>query len=160
MEETLEALFLYGHYEVSADAKNRMLIPADVRRRINPETHGKDYFLTVGVNGVPWLYPDKYYEYLATQVKPDIVPGMEATEFDRMNFGLAQLVELDAQGRILIPVRSLTWTGLEQKKKFYLVGVRDHLELWDVAEWENERKALLARNAEIVARARQARQAP
>lgn len=135
-----------------------MLIPVEIRRRINPESHGASFFFVVGQNGKPWLYPDKYYEFLAMQVKPDISPGAEMMEFDRMSFGLAQLVELDAQGRILIPVRDFAWAGLEAKKKFYLIGVRDHLELWDVAEWERERIVLQMRGPEIAARARQARQ--
>jgi len=41
-----------------------------------------------------------------------------------------------------------------------LVGVRDHLELWDRSEWEAERKRLEARRAELSLKARQARQQP
>jgi MraZ protein len=159
-KEPLEAPFFYGQYERSLDPKNRMLVPAEILRRIKPEVHGKDFFLIVGQNRRPWLYPDKFYEELVTNQKSEVAPGAEASDFDRMSLGLAQLVELDNQNRILIPVRSMVWAGLQQTKEFYLVGVRDHLELWERGDWENERKALMERGPEIVARARQARQAP
>src|SRR6185437_7133630 len=118
----------------------------------------KDFFLVVGHNRRPWLYPEKFYEELVNKTQSDLTPGPEMSDFDRMNLALAQLVELDSQGRILIPVRSMAWTGLQQTREFFLIGVRDHLELWDKTDWENERTALLERGPDIVARARQARQ--
>jgi MraZ protein len=154
----LDPLLLYGQFERDADSKSRILIPAEVRKRINPDVHGKNFFLIIGQNKRPWLYPDKYYEFLAGRMTPDIAPGAEATDFDRYSFSLAEPVELDGQGRILIPAKTLAWAGLENRKKFFLIGVRDHLELWDVADWESERRALLARGPEIVSRVRQTRQ--
>ncbi len=153
----MEAPFLYGQYEVSVDAKNRLLVPSDVRRRIKPEIHGKDFFLILGNNRRPWLYPDKFYEGLVTQQQTELAAGPEQTEYDRMSLALAQLVELDSNGRILIPVRSMTWMGLQQTKEFYLLGVRSHLELWDKADWEKERETMPARSPDIEAAVRQAR---
>ena len=156
---TLEPLLLYGQHPVKVDSKNRLGMPADVRQRIKAESHGKDFFLIVGHNRRPWLYPDKFYEALVNQTQSDLTPGTEMSDFDRMSLALAEWVELDAQGRVQIPVRSLNWTGIQPTQEFFLIGVRDHLELWDKTEWENERKALLERGPDIVARARQARQA-
>jgi MraZ protein len=156
----LENLFLFGHYPAAIDTKHRVLVPAPIRRRINPESHGKDFFLVIGENRRPWLFPNKFYEELAGSKRSELTPGPETAEFDRMNFGMAQFVELDAQGRILVPMHSLEWMGLEKAKEIYLVGVRDHIELWDKAEWENERNAMAARPREIWSRARQAQQNP
>ena len=129
----METLFLFGQYPVKVDSKNRCLIPAEIRRRIKPESHGKDFFLIVGYNRRPWLFPDKFYEELVSHQKSDLASGPDLSDFDRMNLSLAQWVELDGQGRLLIPVRSMDWTGLQQTKEFYLIGVRDHLELCDKA---------------------------
>jgi DNA-binding transcriptional regulator/RsmH inhibitor MraZ len=38
-----------------------------------------------------------------------------------------------------------------------MIGVRDHLELWNRAEWEARSEELLARSAEISLKAQQAR---
>jgi len=77
-----------------------------------------------------------------------------------MNFGLAHPVELDAQGRILVPTHSLEWMGLGDVKEIYLVCVRDHIEMWPKADWENQRNALTARTSEVWSRAREAQQNP
>jgi len=45
-------------------------------------------------------------------------------------------------------------------KDVTLVGVNDHLELWNRSDWEAEREALSRRRAEIALKARQARQQP
>lgn len=153
----MEPLFLFGQYPVKVDSKNRLLVPADIRRRIKPESHGKDFYLTVGYNRRPWLYPDKFYEELVSLQKPDLASGPDLSDFDRMSLSLAEWIELDGQNRLQIPVRSVEWTGLQQTKEFFLIGVRDHMELWDKAEWESERKTLLQRGPDIVARAKQAR---
>ena len=154
----MEPLLLYGQYEVALDPKNRLPIPACVRRQIKPESHGKDFFLVVGQNRRPWLFPSFFYGELVARQQSELMPSPEVSECDRMNLALAQLVELDPQGRILVPVRSMSWTGLQQSKELYLLGVRDHLELWDKTAWEHERVSLVEHGPEIVARARQARQ--
>jgi len=151
----VETPFLHGQYEVSVDSKNRMLIPAEIRRQIDAEQHGKDFFLVIGQNKRPWLYSDLYYRSLTQSFKPGLFPSAAEMEFFRYSLSCSQQVELDGQGRILIPVRSIAWMGLEQTKKFYLIGVFDHLEVWEVGDWENERKALRERGPEIFRSARQ-----
>jgi MraZ protein len=42
-------------------------------------------------------------------------------------------VELDRAGRILIPDRLVQFAGLEHE--VVLLGVRDHLEIWDAKRW-------------------------
>jgi len=152
----VDPLFLTGQHEATMDPKNRILVPAALRRFIRPESHGKDFFLIMGDGLRPWLYPDRFYANLAGSLGSDVAPGPASARFDRVMFGLAQFVELDAQGRILVPVGSLEWTGLQENKAVYLVGARDHIELWPKADWETERKALAAQRAEIVAAHRQA----
>ena len=148
-ETTLQPPVFYGQYDVAVDEKHRLLIPSEVRRRIDPEVQGSAFFMVVGTNLRPWLYTEKYYEFLAGQALPDIQPGAETSERDRINFAMAQLVELDKQGRILIPARSFDWTGMDKTKPITLLGVRDHLELWDRADWDAERQALLHRRSRV-----------
>ena len=149
----MESLLLHGHYEVALDSKNRIGIPVDVRRRIKPEIHGKDFFLTLGQNRRPWLYPDKLFEELVAGVKTELAPSREAAEFDRL-LGLAQFVEVDSQNRITIPTRFLGWLGMQETKEYFLVGARCRLELWK-ADWNHERESLAEHSQEIVERARQ-----
>ena len=119
--------------------------------------HGKDFYLLIGHNKRPWLYPNLYYEHLQAQTK--LIPslGIEQTDYDLMTLAMSEPVEMDGQA-VLIPARTFEWTGIQKEQPLALLGVRDHLELWDRNEWESYRKTLLDRSVEILQRARQARQ--
>ena len=149
---------LYGEYELTIDDKNRLLVPSEVRRSINPEADGEAFFLIVGVNRRPWLYPEKYYQELVSLTAPDITPGEDLLAFDQMNFAMASRLEWDKQGRILVPDKTLRRTGIG--KEVTMIGARDHLELWNRQDWEARFEALLDKSSEIALRAKQARQKP
>ena len=51
-----------------------------------------------------------------------------------MSFALSNKVELDTQGRLLINERLRKRAGLSSQ--ITLVGVRDHIEVWDSDNWE------------------------
>jgi MraZ protein len=154
----LRHLILYGEYELTVDDKNRMLVPAEVRRSIDPERDGEAFFMVVGVNRIPWLYPEKTYEAMIAQVPVELTPGEDSLAFDQMNFAMISRLDWDKAGRVLIPEKTLRRTGIQ--KEVTLIGVRDHLELWNRGDWEIRREALLARSSEIALRAKQARQHP
>ena len=64
-KKTVPHAILYGQYELTIDAKNRLLVPADIRRRLEPERDGTAFFIVTGDNGRLWLYPEKIYEAMA-----------------------------------------------------------------------------------------------
>jgi len=148
---------LIGEFELTLDEKNRLLTPAEVRRSI-PSEHGESFYLIMGINRVPWLYCERYYEELVMQVPTEMIPGEDMLAFDQMVFGMASKLAWDKQGRIVIPDRMVKRAGLG--KDVTLVGVKDHLELWPRAAWEARREELEKRALEVFARARQARQGP
>jgi MraZ protein len=149
---------LYGEYELTIDDKNRLFIPADIRKAIHPDEHGEAFFLIGGINRVPWLYPEKYYEALVSQVTPEMTPGEDLLKFDHVNFALANRLPWDKQGRLGIPDKTLRRAGIT--REVTLIGARDHLELWNRADWDPYRENLVARFSEIALRAKQARQKP
>lgn len=146
---------LIGEYELTLDDKKRLLVPAEVRRAI-PAEYGEAFYLVLGTNRVPWLWPARFYEDLVMQVPSDMIPGDDTLAFDQLLFGMASKIECDKQGRVLIADRILKRGGIE--KDVTLVGVRDHLELWGRNAWEARRNELEARAPEIYSRARLARQ--
>jgi len=148
---------LFGEFDLSVDEKGRLSIPSEIRKAIVPERDGEAFFLVVGVNQVPWLYPERYYEWLVTQALSDVTPNEDVLAYDQMNFALASKFEWDKQGRILIPEKTLRRTGLS--REVTMIGVKDHLELWNRPQWEARREQLLARSSEIALKAKQARQA-
>jgi MraZ protein len=69
---------------------------------------------------------------------------------------MAGRIEWDKQGRVLFPDKFLKRSGVG--KDVTLLGVRDHLELWSRTDWEAEREALAARQAEVALKRRMGRQ--
>jgi len=80
------------------------------------------------------LYPEKYFEQIALAMEPRTTAPDEAVAFERMSFALASKIELDRQGRLLLNEKLRTRARL--KDKITLVGVRDHIELWNSESWE------------------------
>ena len=148
---------LYGEHDLLIDEKNRVSIPSEIRKSLDPERDGDKFFLVIGVNQRLWLYPDRAYETLVSKLASEMSPGDDMLDFDQMNFSMADRQKWDEQGRMPIPPKIVRRAGLG--KEVTLIGVRDHLELWDRAEWEAHSQELITRRAEIAKRAKQARQA-
>lgn len=138
---------LFGQFDLTVDEKNRLLIPAEVRRSIPPEM-GEALFMSIGRNRVPWFWPEKYYEHLASKIPSGMTPGEDQLAFDQLFFALANKLTWDKQGRIVMPDKTLKRASIG--KEVTLVGVRDHLELWNRAAWEAHREDLERRASEIV----------
>lgn len=156
MEQTpIRHAILFGEYELTIDDKNRMLVPAEIRKALIPERDGDAFFMVVGRNQVPWLYPARFYELLVSQAPAELTPEEDLLAFDQMNFALAARLEWDKQGRVLIPDKTLRRTGLDREVS--LIGVRDHLELWSRPAWEARREELIRRSGDIAVQAKRAR---
>lgn len=133
------AVFI-GEYELTIDEKNRLLVPADVRRDMDPQRDGEGFYLVIGSNRRPWLYGERYYldltarEEAQLSPKAELEPDKETLASWQKTFALANKLSWDKQGRILLPDLTLrrTTTGREVT----LIGVRNHLELWNRKDWE------------------------
>jgi MraZ protein len=127
-------LLLTGEYEHIVDEKNRVLISNKLRSQIDADEHGSNFYLVLGANGILCLYPEKYFEQIALAAAPQNTAPDESVAFERISFALAGKVELDRQGRLLLNERLRKRAGL--KDRVTLVGVRDHIELWNSKDWE------------------------
>jgi len=67
-------------------------------------------------------------------VAPGATAPDEAVAFERISFAMSSRIELDNQGRLLLNERLRKRAGL--KEDITLVGVRDHIELWNTQDWE------------------------
>jgi len=127
-------LLLTGEYEHNIDDKGRLFISNKLRSQIDAAEHGSNFYLVLGANGILCLYPEKYFEQIALAVAPGTDAPDEAVAFERLSFALASKVELDRQGRLLLSEKLRRRAGL--RGALTLVGVRDHVELWNTDSWE------------------------
>ena len=146
-------LLLTGEYQHVVDDKGRVLVSNKLRSQIDADEHGSNFYLVFGANGVLCLYPEKYFEHLALAVAPDTAAPDEAVAFERMGFALTSKVELDAQGRLLLNERLRKRAGLNDQ--ITLIGVRDHIELWNSENWEQYLSDHMAQYQKQMSQARQ-----
>ncbi len=146
-------LLLTGEYQHVIDGKNRVLISNKLRNQIDADAHGSNFYLVLGANGILCLYPERYFEQMVLSVAPQTAAPDEAVAFERMSFALAGKIELDAQGRLLLSDKLRKRAGL--KDQITLVGVRDHIELWNNEDWEQYLSDNMAQYQKQMSQARQ-----
>lgn len=123
-------MLLTGTYPRTLDEKKRVALPKRIREQLGaPET----LFLTPGPDQCLWLYTQAGLEQLAAKLDETPATDAEARVFRRLYFAQTQDVDVDASGRILMPERLMQFAGLEHE--VVLIGVFDHLELWDAERW-------------------------
>ena len=130
----ITSLDLTGEYEHTVDDKGRLFISNKLRSQIDVEEHGSSFFISPGPNGIYCLYPEKYFQQIVLVGASGMDAPNEAVAFERIGFGLASKVELDRQGRLLLPEKFRRRAKLGHN--LTLVGTRDHIELWNTDDWE------------------------
>jgi MraZ protein len=140
-----------GEHQLTIDDKNRMLVPSEIRKSMDPKRDGEGFYLVIGQNRKPWLYAERYYEELlereANDLRPEaeIRPDQRTLETWQATFALASKVSWDKQGRILLPEITLKRTNTD--REITLIGVRNHLELWNRSDWDVRFNELLQMGA-------------
>lgn len=92
-------------------------------------------YLLRGFDGCLSIYQENSFnEYVETL---NTLPFTQKTTRDMQRLGLSSVVELeiDKQGRIQIPSQTITEFGIS--KSVVVVGVVNHLEIWNKETWEN-----------------------
>jgi MraZ protein len=147
-------LLLTGEYQHVIDDKNRVLVSNKLRSQIDVDEHGSSFYLVLGANGILCIYPERCFERIVEAVAPATSAADEAVSFERMSFALASKVQLDTQGRLLINERLRSRAGLTNQ--ITLVGVRDHIEVWNSDSWEQYIEDHMAQYQTQMAQARKA----
>jgi MraZ protein len=124
-------MLLTGTYPRTLDDKKRLGLPKRVREQLGePET----LFVTPGPDQCLWLYTQGGLEQLAAKLDQSPATDAEARVFRRLYFAQTEAVDVDRTGRILVSDRLMQFGGLTHD--VVLIGVRDHLELWDAGRWQ------------------------
>lgn len=123
-------MLLTGSYERALDDKLRFTLPKALRQ---PRVDDEVLYLTPGTDGSLTLYPESTFQDLARRLAVVSPTKRETRSFSRLFFSQAQRCDLDRQGRIRVPVELAQLAGLD--KDITLIGVRDHIEVWDTVRW-------------------------
>ncbi len=127
-------MLLTGSFHRLLDEKLRFAIPKPLRDAIGHPDESVLY-LAPGTDGSLALYPKDSFAKLAGRLEQGTSDGREVVAFSRLFYAQVQRVELDRQGRLRLPIELAELAGL--RKEIVLLGVRDHLEIWNREIWEN-----------------------
>src|SRR5262245_6727720 len=105
---------------------------------MDPKIHGNAFYLAPGGNQHLWLWPAKTFERMARAFEGSLLESEEVMEFEETFYTDSEYVEMDSAGRIRIPEAMLAEVGLGQT--VMIVGVKDHMELRDPAEFKASRE--------------------
>ena len=113
---------LIGEYEHSVDAKGRMNFPARLR-----EDLGESFILTKGLDNCLFAYSIEEWKQLEEKIKA--LPMSKSRTLQRFFFAGAIQVQVDKQGRILVPSNLREYAGIQ--KEVVVVGASVRAEIWD-----------------------------
>lgn len=138
-------------YERTIDAKHRLAIPAEIRSHWSFEEDGAAWYALPWVReGVIRLYTERYFKDRAAGYFRSLTPGADEAKLNRVLFGNAARLEVDASGRIPLPERLISLVGIG--KEVALVGSGDWLEIQNRTAWEGSVKSDLEELADLLAR--------
>ena len=115
---------LLGTHSYQLDPKGRVSLPSRFR-----EAFADGAVLTLGQDGCLFCFPRAEWEMRAAEVRNLPLSDAGGRAYARMFFGKAEAVELDSQGRLLIPQRLRSEVGIA--KEAVVLGVFDRMEVWD-----------------------------
>ena len=122
-----------GEYNHTIDAKGRLIVPAKFREEL-----GEAFVITNGNDGCLNIYTEEAWETFLGKLK--LLPNNRDTRSIVRKFvSQANRVEVDKQGRILIPTVLRDYAELD--KDVVLAGAIDKIEVWDKSRWDAETDA-------------------
>jgi MraZ protein len=119
---------LLGEFQHNLDTKGRMAIPAKFRDKL---TAGA--IITRGIDNCLFVFANPEWEILAAKLIALPLAQANSRAFVRLMLAGATDVEVDNQGRILVPDYLRKYAGL--KKEVVVAGLYNRIELWDKATW-------------------------
>lgn len=117
-----------GEYQHAIDNKNRMIVPSKFREGL-----GNKFVLTKGLDGCLYAYTIDEWESFQDKLKKLPLTNKEARAFVRFMFSGANEIDLDKQGRALIPQNLLEYACIE--KDIVSIGVATRIEIWSREKW-------------------------
>ena len=124
-----------GEYFHSLDEKGRVVMPSGFRRRLEDGC-----VVAKGQDGQLLLFPTSEFEARAAEVR-ERPQNRSGRRFARTVFSGADLQTLDKSGRVLVKPDLRKFAVLGVSTEVAVIGVFDHVELWNKEQYLADRDA-------------------
>ncbi len=118
-----------SEFNHTLDTKGRLIIPSRYR-----EILGDKFVVTKGLDGCLFVYDNAEWNAFEEKLRALPISKKDNRMFARHFLAGAAEVEVDKQGRILIPGKLREFADIS--KEVTLVGVAGHIEIWNRQRWE------------------------
>lgn len=133
---------LLGEFKHNLDTKGRVALPAKFRNKL-----GAGAIITRGLDHCLFVFAHKEWEALAQKLMALPLAQANSRAFSRLMLAGASDVEIDKQGRILVPDYLREYAGL--KKETVITGLYNRIEIWDKEEWQKYKQKTETESDEI-----------
>ncbi|MFC1687431.1 division/cell wall cluster transcriptional repressor MraZ [Patescibacteria group bacterium] len=131
-----------GEYHHSLDAKGRLAVPKKFRSSLQ-----KGAVVTRGLDNCLFVYTASEWKQLADKIAKLPIAKANTRAFARMMLAGAMPLEIDRQGRVMLPDYLRKYASL--KKQIIVTGLYNRLELWDKVKWERYRTGTETKSTDI-----------
>lgn len=142
MSSTYFFSMFIGEYSHNLDEKGRLAVPKKFRADLS-----RGAVVTRGLDNCLFLYTKKEWQTLAEKLASLPFAQSNTRAFARLMLAGAMDVQVDKQGRVILPEYLRTFAGL--KKNVIVAGLYNRLELWDQKKWEDYTKKTEAESNSI-----------
>jgi MraZ protein len=119
----------HGEYQHRIDPQGRVAIPARYR-----DAFKGGIYLTRGFDQCVWAFPPSEWKAYSAEYAAMSPNSRVARVLRRRVFGSTFDLEVDRQGRVVLPHPLRQFAGLQEE--VVIVGAGTWLELWDRAQWD------------------------
>jgi MraZ protein len=131
-----------GEYNHNLDNKGRLAVPVKFRNDLK-----KGAVVTKGLDGCLFLYTMSEWKILAEKLSKLPISQSNTRAFARLMLAGAMDVQVDKQGRVVLPDYLRKYAAL--KKKIIISGLYNRLEIWDENSWEKYKKTTEKESGDI-----------
>lgn len=126
---------LIGTYECKVDAKSRLSMPSGIKKQLLPKLEEGFVLKRSVFQNCLELYPMNEWEGLMQKLNKLNRFKKKNNDFIRKFTAGVKLVDVDANGRLLIPKDLVVFAGI--KKEVVVASAINIIEIWDKATYES-----------------------
>jgi len=120
-----------GEYKHNLTTGKRLALPKKIREQIT----GDEVVLAKGFEPCIFGFAKEAWNEAAKQELLVPISENRGREIRRQMFAGAQIIDIDIQGRVVLPDPLVSWAKI--KGEMTVIGAGDHFEVWDSAIWKN-----------------------
>ena len=125
-----------GEYQTKFTGRGRVILPKKIRSGLSDG----QIVLSRGFENCVWGFSREDFEKEASKQLELPITEQRARNLRRFIFSGSVEVDIDVQGRFVIPAGLLEHASLNEGSEVVIIGAGDHFEIWENSMWSKQLK--------------------